>query len=308
MEKAPSVSFLASRNLLLGNDQYGERAVIYDLDRYRDGTSLDDLEVWSLPTGHVAGMKFRENTVFGDVIIVGGNHSAIYEYPSGKKIWGTDNGGNNTHSVEILPSGNLVLTNSTGCTMRLFYTSALLNGDEARAQEFVEYPKNWAYSALWDPERKVLWAGGSQLRAYAVDGEGDGETLRLLEGVGVDFSAHDLMPDYTDSRYLYLAGKYVARYDKETNTVSDGFPFCDLLQGIDLKAFCNNPRGSFFRNGYGGGKGKFFEDFWKQSWLTDTVFCFFRETDGETDRLVRRDLVSAKSAFYKVRPFCGKYL
>ena len=297
------------RNLVLANDQYNERAVVYDFDAYAEGKTLDDLEVWSVPTGHAAGLKFREGTVFGDVVLVGGNHSAIYEYPSGRKIWGTDNSGNNTHSVELLPSGNIVLTNSTGCCMRLFYTSALLQGDEVRAQEYREYPKNWAYSAVWDPERKVLWAGGSCLEAYAVDGEGPNETLRLLEGVGLRYAAHDLMPDCTDSRYMYMAGRSVVRYDKETNTISEDFPFCEVVQGGDLKSFCNNPNGNFLRNGSGGGTGKFFEDFWKAGWLTDRFFYYFRKTDADgTVRMVCREMISKKSAFYKMRFFFGQYL
>ncbi|MBO5221217.1 MAG: hypothetical protein J6C26_02775 [Clostridia bacterium] len=295
--------------LILATDQFQERAVVYDLARYEEGKTLDDLEVWSLPIGHAAGLKFRENTVFGDVIIVGGSHSAIYEYPSGRKIWGTDNSGNNTHSVELLPSGNIVFTNTHGHCLRLFLTSALLEGNEAKAQEYLEYPKNWAYSAVWDPERKVLWAGGSRLEAYAVEGEGTNQTLRLLEDRGYTYPAHDMMPDYTDSRYLYMAGNEVVRYDKQTNTISDQFSFCDVLQGGSLKCFFNVPCGDFYCNGTLGGKGRFYEGFRKESWLTDTIVCFFRKIDENgTVCLVRRELTSSKSAFYKVRPLYGKYL
>lgn len=296
-------------NLILAEDQILERAVIYDLDCYEEGKTLDDLEVWSVPTGHAAGLKFRQNTVFGDVIIVGGSHSAIYEYPSGRKIWGTDNSGNNTHSVELLPSGNIVFTNTHGHCLRLFFTSALLEGDEEKAQEYLEYPKRWAYNAVWDPERNVLWAGGNRLEAYAVEGEGVNQTLRLLEDKIYTYPAHDMMPDYTDSRYLYLAGQQVVRYDKETHTISEDFPFCDILQGGDLKTFTNNPNGYFFRNGYGGGVGTFFEGFWKASWLSNKIISFFPETAADgTVRLVRHELISNKSAFYKVRPLYGKYL
>jgi len=296
-------------NLILAEDQVLERAVIYDLDRYEEGKTLDDLEVWSLPIGHAAGIKFRQNTVFGDVIIVGGSHSAIYEYPSGRKIWGTDNSGNNTHSVELLPSGNIVFTNTHGSCLRLFFTSALLEGNEEKAQEYLDYPKSWAYSAVWDPERNVLWSGGNRLEAYAVKGEGVNQTLCLLDDRGYTYPAHDMMPDYTDSRYLYMAGNQVLRYDKETNTVSEAFPTCDVLQGVALKAFCNNPNGYFFCNGPLGGKGTFFEGFWKESWLSNKIIVLVPETAADgTVRFVRHDLTSSKSAFYRVRPFYGKYL
>ena len=71
--------------LILATDQFQERAVVYDLARYEEGKTLDDLEVWSLPIGHAAGLKFRENTVFGDVIIVGAATALFTNTPQDAK-------------------------------------------------------------------------------------------------------------------------------------------------------------------------------------------------------------------------------
>lgn len=298
-------------NKVLAIDQIKERAVVYDLDAFEEGDCLEDVEVWSVKTGHAAGLKYREDTVFGDVVIVGGSKSAIYEYPSGREIWSTQNSGNNTHSIEILPSGNIVLANSTGCCVRLFYTSAMLKGDAKTAQKFVDYELYSAHGILWDPEYEVLWAlGGDELVAYSVRGEGAKQTLSKVGGMGVNIKelghGHDLQPDYTDSRYLYFTAGNVYRFDKDENKAG-GFSHSAKMQIKEIKGFSNNPSNHFFRTGDLGGEGKFFADSRKESWLTDTIVHFeIVERKGKT-LLETKEYVAEESAFYKLRSFCGRY-
>ena len=97
-----------SSNMLMALDQLGERLVIYDLDAYEDGKKLDDLETFAIKTGHAAGLRYREDTVLGNVILVAGSNTAIYSYPTGKRLWYTRTPGSNPHSIEMLPSGNIV--------------------------------------------------------------------------------------------------------------------------------------------------------------------------------------------------------
>lgn len=298
-------------NLVLAIDQIKERAVVYDLDAFEEGDNLEDVEVWSVKTGHAAGLKYREDTVFGDVVLIGGSKSAIYEYPSGREIWSTDKPGNNTHSVEILPSGNIVLANSTGSCLRLFYTSALLKGDAAGAQKFKDYELKGAHGVLWDPEYDVLWGlGGYELVAYTVTGSGTSEKLSKVGGMGCSLEGlgygHDLQPDYTDSRYLYFTAGNVFRFDKDENEAG-GFAHSTKMQIGEIKGFSNNPSNHFFRTGDLGGEGKFFADSTKESWLTDTIVHFeIVERKGKT-LLETKEYVATESAFYKIRSFCGRY-
>ncbi len=296
-------------NLVLAIDQIQERAVIYDLDLYEEGDSLDNLEEWSMPIGHAAGIKYREDTVFGDVIIVGGSKSGIYEYPSKKEIWSTGNPGTNTHSVELLPSGNIVFANSTGSSLRMFYTSALLEDDTKTANQFVDYELEGAHGILWDPEYDVLWGlGGYELVAYSVIGEGTSQKLSQIQGMGANIKklgyGHDLQPDYTDSQYLYFTAGGAYRFDKESNKTSKAKT---EFQQVEIKGFSNNPDDRFFSTGELGGEGKFFEKSHKEEWLTDTILFFTKEEKKGRVIVNKTEIVSSKSAFYKVRSFCGRY-
>jgi len=296
-------------NLVLAIDQIKERAVVYDLDKYETGDTLEDLEVWDVETGHAAGLKYREDTVFGDVVLIGGSKSAIYEYPSKKEIWSTTNPGNNTHSIEILPSGNIVLANSTGNSLRFFYTSALLEGDAAKAQKHTDYELAGAHGVLWDPEYEVLWAlGGYELVAYTLSGEGTKEKLTPLSGMGCSLKGlgygHDLQPDFTDSRYLYFTAGNVFRFDKDEVTASR---MDKAFQLNEIKGFSNNPNNQFFSTGELGGKGKFFANSSKESWLTDTILFYTKEERRGKMVVIKEEIVAEKSAFYKVRSFYGKY-
>lgn len=300
------------KNLVMANDQWSERVVIYDMDKYTEGASLDDLEIWSIPTGHAAGLKYREGTVFGDVLIVAGSKSAIYKYPSGVEVWSTTNPGNNTHSIEILPSGNIVVANSTGGNLRFFYSSSVINEDSLESpQSYVDYPLAGAHGVLWDPENEVLWAlGDYELCAYILKGEDDTESLVKVSGMGVELpkgmtGGHDLSPDYSDTRYLYFTvNSCVLRFDKETNEIISDFEDSDKLNGIGVKGFSNNPNGVFFMAGIAGGAGTQWEDWWKASWCTDTIYYCFRDADGVLQKI---PVVSTESAFYKVRVFYGLY-
>ena len=298
-------------NLVIANDQIKERAVVYDLDKYEEGLTLEDLEVWSVDTGHAAGVKYREDTVFGDVVIVGGSKSAIYEYPSKKEVWSTTNPGNNTHSVEILPSGNIVFANSTGNCLRLFYTSALLDGDTGYAQRFQDYELKSAHGIVWDPEYEVLWAlGGYELAAYSVTGTGKTQKLVKVQGMGMDITklghGHDLQPDFTDTRYLYFTAGNVYRFDKEENKLGS-FPHSEKFQLDEIKGFSNNPNDQFFSTGELGGAGKFFENSSKEEWLTDTILFYTKVERRGKIAIEKVEIVATESAFYKVRSFYGKY-
>ena len=298
-------------NLVMAHDQMKEELVIYDMDAYSEGMTLDDLEVWSLPVGHSAGLKYRTNSVFGDVIVVAGVHSAIYSYPTGEELWGTDIPGENPHSVELLPSGNFIVASSDDNTLRMFFTSAILEGKVGTANRYKDYTLTDAHGVLWDPEREVLWAlGGRELKAYRTEGEGKREVLVEIPEMVYPLpdnrpGGHDLSPDYTDSRYLYITvGSCALRFDKETGQFSEEIRFADSLNRANIKGFSNNLFGHYFASGETGGAGTDWTDWWKAPWCTDSIYYAY--SDGsDTFRILR--LTSSTRAFYKIRAFCGRY-
>lgn len=300
-----------SANLIIGNDQMTECMVIYNLDNVPEDGYLEQGVVTSIHSGHAAGIKYRENTVFGDVILIGGDTSYLVSYPSGKVLWSTTQAGNNTHSVEILPGGNLVFANSTGCDIRLFYTSALLNGDEQTAGTYSSYPFEETHGVLWDPVYERLWAFGDvALSSYRLIGDGADQRLELDKVYPIAAygnAGHDLSPDLTDSRYLYCSPRFgVLRFDKETGTFDPSVLEGTYLQTVHLKSFSQATDGSFvFTVPNRTYARRTLEGWWKRSWCTDHIGVLRRLPDG-TFQETR--YYAENSAYYKSRAFCGRYL
>ena len=144
-------------DIVIACDQRNRRLVMYDLGMLNPGDSLDLAEIWSFSfrtdwgtPSNVSGVKYRKNTVFGDVIITccSGGYAAIIKYPSKEVVWETRSCGNNPHSVEILPNGDLACASSTGGTIQLYRTSALLKGDKKVADSWKTYKLKGAHGVL----------------------------------------------------------------------------------------------------------------------------------------------------------------
>lgn len=289
-------------NVVMALDQRGERLVIYDFDKYSKGKSLDDLEEWSVSTSAAgAGLKYRENTVYGDVIIVAAaGVASMFSYPSKQCLWSTTNPGKNPHSIEILPSGNIAIASSTDHKLRLFRTNN---------NSYVDYELEHAHGVLWDPTYNVLWAlGYTELNAYRVSGDRGNEVLTYDSELSVSFDytgGHDLSPDYTNKDYLLFSVDYnILRFNKKTREVSKEIPNYDNMTAAAVKAFSNSSNGSFYITGTAGGTGTVWDNEWYNSWSTDTINFYRRTEDGSYEKI---PLVSTKSAFYKTRIFCGDY-
>ncbi len=304
-------------NLVMACPHMGDLSV-YDLDSVEPGRTLDDAIVWSTEYGLGADMKYREDTVFGDVIVTtggarfgGGYGLGIISYPEGKQIWYHKNPGNNPHSVEILPNGDIVVANSTGCTLRYFTTSVLAEGGDEADVKWKDFEFNGAHGVLWDPEYDVLWAlGNYELAAYSVRPDSEDKYLSKIGGMGAKLQeghewGHDLSADYTDSRYLYLTeGAAVQRFDKENNKLILTFPQYKKLSDKNVKGFSNNLNGNFFVTKVNYGKGTSWEGENYASWCTDRIIygTWLRDNYVQT-----AEYISETGAFYKMRAFVGSY-
>lgn len=315
-ENARSASDCGS-DPVLACDQVQNRVVLYDPSRMK-GTNLDSCEIWSYrpsrPTCiNVSGVKYRKDTVFGDVILIvaSGGYAGIIRYPEGIPVWETEYCGRNPHSIELLPDGNLVTAASQGGTLHLYTLSVLANGGSAADIKDREYSFPDAHGVLWDPEYQRLWAvGEKKLAAYTVSGSGsDTELLpdRSRGGVLPGAGGHDLSADFQDKNGLWITSSLgVVRFDKKTNSFSYQYDHAALLNLSDVKGFGNHPNGHFFFCRPNGGLARS-RDWNKKSisgWCTDEISYCSYDIDGE---FRQTDLVSEVSAFYKVFCFCGRY-
>ena len=297
-------------NKVMAIDQHNQKIIVYDLDKISAGDSLDLAEEWSVDA-QGAGLKYREDTVFGDVILLAGTPARMYSYPEGEILWSTNAPGTNPHSIEILPSGNIVIANSTGGTVRFFNTSALLDGDTAGAGKWHEYTLPGAHGVLWDPEYDVLWAlGDDDLVAYTVSGTGTSQKLIKVNGMGAKLpekknGGHDLAADLTDTRYLYLStNAAVFRFDKEENELIERFDQYGKLSTTSVKGFGNNQNGNFFYCFPNHGPGTAWENEERADWCTDTIYFCYWKTENF---MYKQAYVSDTAAFYKCRVFYGQY-
>ncbi len=305
----------AQSNLAIACDQYQKCVIIYDMDKVGADGDLDKAEIWRYNTGRTASVKYREDTVYGDVVITSSysNGPTIISYPSKTVIWsgGASAAGDNPHSVEILPSGNMLSAASSGSTVRI-YNNVNVKKNGA-ALKYEEYTLSGAHGLWYDPEYDYVWALGSrELVAYDIIDNGDGtESLKQVDGIGGILpsvaNGHDLTANLADSRYLWITSlRHVVRYDKQTNTFELTYPESAALSLGGLKGFSNNEYNNFVYcyPVVGGEVGLPWENEFIASWSTNIIYYAKAKGNGEFDIKV---CTSAVSAFYKVRMFTGEY-
>ena len=305
-------------NLFLAGDQYNQDVLIYNLDKLEPGDDLDDAVVWSHHVGisHIAGLKYREDTVFGDVILVAAGatkgKAQMISYPEGKVLWSTDQAGNNPHCIEILPSGNIVVASSTGGTLRLFKTAALLENDTKTAATYTDTALYSAHGVLYDPKYQVLWGlGNNTLEAYEIGGSGAKEMLvrnddMIFQLPTVVQGGHAIAADLVDPDGLFVSVNEGAfRFNKETMTFEKTYEGYTKVNRKTVKGLAHNQNGNFCLAVPNGGKGTAWEKMGYGGWCTDTLtFCFYKTKN----MFYAQQYTSSKgSAFYKVIAFNGTY-
>ena len=292
-------------NLVIACDQAKNRVVVYDMDAY-NRKNIEDATVWEfIPeangTHNVSGVKYRSDTVFGNVVIMcaSGGYAAIVKYPEKEVVWSVANSGYNPHSIEILPNGDVVVASSQGNTLRLYYTSALLNDNKAVISS-LDYTLNDAHGVLWDPEYNCLWAlGGDRIVCYKIS-EGrlhadTSRTVQLPSGGG-----HSLSADYADKKKLWISvASGVLRFDKEEMNFEDNYEHRSLLSRTNIKGFGNNLNGHFVFC-YPSKTNTAVSESWQTGMLT---YVYYKE-NGEA---AVSGCKSLSSAYYKVMIFYGEY-
>jgi hypothetical protein len=126
--------------------------------------------------------------------------------------------GGNTHSIEILPDGNLVSASSTGGYLRVFSTDSHVSRPPTNVK-YAEVKLAAAHGVVWDYRLRRLWAiGGPVLARYRYNDNRQQPALaeearfRLPNPGG-----HDLFP-VPGTRRLFLTAGKVWTFDTETGT------------------------------------------------------------------------------------------
>lgn len=126
----------------------------------------------------------------------------------------------NTHSVELLPDGNLVSASSKGY-LRVFCTDPAVSHapDEVKTSDV---PLPSAHGVVWDAKKNRLWAiGDTELVRYEYNGKREDPALKeearfTLPSPG----GHDLFP-VPGTRKLFLTSGGVFLFDTEQETFSE---------------------------------------------------------------------------------------
>ena len=175
----------------------------------------------------------------------------IAEYPSGQKIWEDFAFRYGPHSIDYLPSGNVIVALSGNGhegmeELRIYACDE--NG--VPTKDYFKAPFASAHGVVWDNERKLLWAlGQSVLTAFTVEGTPQSPTLRRLEDKDceIHLPGHDLTVSPSDSNRLYFTSNSVYMFDKTANAPKESFDGDEILHAGAVKSLSEHSDGSILR-------------------------------------------------------------
>jgi len=146
--------------------------------------------------------------------------------------------GGNTHSVEILPDGNLVSASSTGNYLTVFNVDTLHFPENVYSKNI---PIESGHNVVWDRTNKLLWsAAGNELKAFAYNFDCASPDLTPAETIPLpDNNAHDLFPVCGEQALWLTTASQVYKFDLATKTVSEaGIPLHE-----NIKSASSGPAG-----------------------------------------------------------------
>ncbi|MGI6401933.1 MAG: DUF6528 family protein [Thermoguttaceae bacterium] len=188
-------------------EQRGRKVMIFKSDAdWNDPESV--LWEWdpgvALPEAQAAWFNFIDECkpALGDSAVLvnaSGGGAAMIRLKDKKLLFlGRPDG--NTHSIALLPDGNVVTASSTGNFLALFVVATdAADRDEVEVTPvYKKYELVDAHGVVWDAKRATLWAlGGNELLGFEYVGTKDAPELREIfrhELVGTQSGGHDLYP------------------------------------------------------------------------------------------------------------------
>lgn len=131
-----------------------------------------------------------------------GGGVALIRISDKKTIWYAYAGGN-THSIELLPDGNIVSASSTGNLMRIFICNKKSLPEETQYKDF---PLHDGHNLVWDEKRQLMYTvSDNQFIRYRYNHNKENPALIAVDSITVPGSgAHDLSWSF-DRRFLWLS-------------------------------------------------------------------------------------------------------
>lgn len=171
------------------------------------------------------------------MVAASGGGAAIVRI-SDKKVLFLANPMGNPHSIEVLPNNRVVVSSTTGRTLKVYNVDT--NNVIQRTPAFsMTFPNG--HNVVWDKKRNCLWsAGESDLFKFSYDMS----TGALTEMAKYPFPdgctvAHDFVKIWNQDRYIMTTEQKVFEFDPNTNTfvVSNG------ANAEHLKSVSTGPEG-----------------------------------------------------------------
>ena len=204
------------------------------------------------------------------------------------------NCGQNPHSAEVLPDGNIVTAESKSGEINTFVVDTV---KVLRAKVNTVKLGN-AHNVVWDKKRSYLYAtatitgGVTALFRFKYDGNRSNPKLTNQTRIYTfdkESGGHDLFPVYGEEDKLWLtAASAVYKFD-----ISTDVPTCEKVYSIaDIKSICNGPDGilmlkpteEWWAEGLVNEKGEelFKMDgakIYKGRWMIDNTFSYLEKHD-----------------------------
>jgi len=192
--------------------------------------------------------------------------------------------GGNTHSVEILPDGNLVSASSYGF-LKVFCTDPAVSKSPENGK-FSTLKLHGAHGVVWDNKLQRLWAvGGTELVCCKYSGNRANPALEIgasFKLPGCYGGGHDLFP-VPGTRKLFVTGQEVWTFDTEEGTFSDFDNRGDIKsitqRSPDGLVFLMQPTESWWSDSILSADGKIEKSlpgaqFYKARWWVPNVFSY----------------------------------
>jgi len=214
-----------------------------------------------------------------------------------------DKPGYGPHSVELLPSGDMIVAcsgNSHSENGRVLYYPLT----QGKTTPTSSVPLVSAHGVCWDPENEVSWVlGNNKIIACIVK---DGKLVEL-SGMGVTLNeggGHDLSPVYGHpGLYWVSTGTKLWIFDSNEGTVTNSFAFPVKYTGSQVKGIAWFPDGTMISTAHDqGGTGYYRSSEFLIRYLNGTK-------DEEGNQIPQSVIIPHRkgSETYKVHTFSGKY-
>lgn len=146
--------------------------------------------------------------------------------------------GGNTHSIELLPDGNIVSASSTGNYLTIFNVDTLSYPDHIYKQNI---PIESGHNVVWDQKNNILWSAAmNQLKAFQYNFDCKRPNLTLKNSYNLmGTNVHDLFPVYGENALWVSTESNVYKFDVRTKklTLSD-----EVLIQKGIKSISSGPK------------------------------------------------------------------